>query len=139
MASAFPPLCSIALVTAAAAPASFAYVMATLAPSAAKRFAIAAPIPREPPVTRAILPSSLFDTVSSPDVGIWNRMQSHRHRQLHESAASAGWIRAAFSAFACFSASDRWDNETCLLFGSTCARESPPNIAAKSGTWYIGQ
>jgi hypothetical protein len=34
--------------------------MATLAPSAARRLAIAAPMPREPPVTRAILPSSLF-------------------------------------------------------------------------------
>jgi hypothetical protein len=32
---------------------SFAYVMATAAPSAASRFAIAAPIPLEPPVTSA--------------------------------------------------------------------------------------
>src|SRR6266404_744489 len=32
--------------------------MATLAPSAARRFAIAAPIPREPPVTTAILPAN---------------------------------------------------------------------------------
>src|SRR5258708_4961789 len=32
--------------------------MATLAPSFASRFAIAAPIPREPPVTSAILPAS---------------------------------------------------------------------------------
>jgi AcrR family transcriptional regulator len=50
---AFPPPSSIALTTAEAALASFAYVMATLAPSAARRFAIAAPIPREPPVTSA--------------------------------------------------------------------------------------
>src|SRR6266404_4210045 len=35
--------------------------MATLAPSAARRLAIAAPIPREPPVTRATLPSSFLD------------------------------------------------------------------------------
>src|SRR5271154_3727925 len=35
--------------------------MATLAPSAAKRLAIAAPMPREPPVMSAILPSSCFD------------------------------------------------------------------------------
>jgi len=41
----FPPLSSIALTTAEAALASFAYVMATLAPSAARRFAIAAPMP----------------------------------------------------------------------------------------------
>src|SRR6266851_1840027 len=32
--------------------------MATLAPSAARRFAIAAPIPREPPVTTATLPAN---------------------------------------------------------------------------------
>src|SRR6266481_6378488 len=35
--------------------------MATFAPSAARRFAIAAPIPREPPVMRAIFPSSFLD------------------------------------------------------------------------------
>jgi hypothetical protein len=33
--------------------------MATAAPSAARRFAIAAPIEREPPVTRAAFPDSL--------------------------------------------------------------------------------
>src|SRR6202040_2699912 len=53
VATAFSPLSSIALTTAEAALASFAYVMATLAPSEARRFAIAAPIPREPPVTSA--------------------------------------------------------------------------------------
>jgi hypothetical protein len=41
---------SISLTTADAALVSFAYVMATLAPSLASRFAIAAPM-REPPVT----------------------------------------------------------------------------------------
>src|ERR1700683_1508111 len=40
--------------------------MATFAPSAARRLAIAAPIPREPPVTNAIFPSSLVGIVSSP-------------------------------------------------------------------------
>src|SRR5881396_1877923 len=34
--------------------------MATLAPSAAKRLAIAAPMPREPPVMSAIFPSSFL-------------------------------------------------------------------------------
>src|ERR1700730_12722071 len=53
IATAFPPLCSMALTTAEAALASLAYVMATLAPSLARRFAIAAPMPREPPVTSA--------------------------------------------------------------------------------------
>src|SRR6202041_569175 len=35
--------------------------MATLAPSAARRLAIAAPMPRDAPVTSAILPSRFFD------------------------------------------------------------------------------
>src|SRR6267154_450188 len=59
IARAFPPSSSIALTTAEAARASFAYVMATIAPSAARRFAIAAPMPREPPVTSATLLLSL--------------------------------------------------------------------------------
>src|SRR5216683_4050365 len=40
--------------------------MATCAPSAARRLAIAAPIPREPPVTRATFPSSFLDIGFSP-------------------------------------------------------------------------
>src|SRR5436309_6746209 len=59
IATAFPPLSSIALTTAEAALASFAYVMATLAPSAARRFAIAAPMPLEPPVMSATFSSNL--------------------------------------------------------------------------------
>ena len=59
IAMAFLPANPIALTTASAASASLAYVMATLAPSAAKRFAIAAPMPREPPVTSATLLVSL--------------------------------------------------------------------------------
>src|SRR5882724_2443590 len=37
--------------------------MATFAPSAARRLAIAAPMPRDPPVMSAIFPSSFFDIV----------------------------------------------------------------------------
>src|ERR1700689_4871537 len=59
MAMALPPMLSIALTTAAADCASLAYVIATLAPSAARHFAIAAPIPREPPVTSATLSFNL--------------------------------------------------------------------------------
>src|SRR6202162_4202998 len=40
--------------------------MATFAPSAARRFAIAAPMPREPPVTSAIFPSRFLDIVVPP-------------------------------------------------------------------------
>src|SRR5580692_11383283 len=66
IARAFPPLRSIALTTAEAALTSFAYVMATLAPSSASRFAIAAPMPREPPVTSATF--SVNVDMSSPMV-----------------------------------------------------------------------
>jgi hypothetical protein len=55
IAIAFPPPSSIALTTVEAAPASFAYVKATLAPSAARCFAIAAPMPLELPATSATL------------------------------------------------------------------------------------
>src|SRR5258708_16693269 len=58
IASAFPPPRSISLTRDDAASASLEYVTATLAPSAARRLAIAAPMPREPPVTSAILPAS---------------------------------------------------------------------------------
>ena len=44
---AFPPAPSMAFTTDAAASAPFEYVIATLAPSAARRFAIAAPMPRD--------------------------------------------------------------------------------------------
>src|SRR5438445_12673943 len=60
---AFRPARSISLTTDAAASAPFVYVMATFAPTAARRLAIAAPMPREPPVMSAIFPSSFFDIV----------------------------------------------------------------------------
>src|ERR1700750_1726011 len=60
MAIAFPPSRSISLPTPAAESAPFEYVIATVAPSAAKRLAMAAPMPREPPVTSAIFPSSFL-------------------------------------------------------------------------------
>jgi hypothetical protein len=40
--------------------------MATFAPSVARRLAIAAPIPREPPVISAIFPSSFLFMVLPP-------------------------------------------------------------------------
>src|ERR1700735_668525 len=61
---ALPPSCSIAWTTDEAASPSFEYVIATFAPSAASRFAIAAPIPREPPVTSATFLVNLV--MSSP-------------------------------------------------------------------------
>jgi len=51
IAIALPPSRWIAFTTDAAASDPFEYVMATLAPSLARRLAIAAPMPREPPVT----------------------------------------------------------------------------------------
>src|ERR1035438_2835154 len=49
--------------------------MATLAPSAARRLAIAAPIPRDPPVTSAIFPSSFF-VILLLFPGFWERALS---------------------------------------------------------------
>src|SRR5216117_459274 len=60
---AFRPARSISLTTDAAASAPFVYVMATAAPFAARRLAIAAPMSREPPVMSAIFPSSFLDIV----------------------------------------------------------------------------
>src|SRR5258706_13687369 len=60
---AFRPARSISLTTDAAASAPFVYVMATFAPSAARRFAIAAPMPREPPVMSATFPSRFLAIV----------------------------------------------------------------------------
>src|SRR6185369_8660902 len=60
---AFPPARSISLTTDAAASAPFVYVMATFAPSEARRLAIAAPMPREPPVISATFPSSCLNIV----------------------------------------------------------------------------
>src|ERR1700730_16951234 len=57
---AFRPARPLSLTTDAAASAPFVYVMATFAPSAARRFAMAAPMPRDPPVTSAIFPSSFL-------------------------------------------------------------------------------
>src|ERR1700722_4638592 len=48
--------------------------MATLAPSAARRLAIAAPMPRDAPVTSAILPSRFFDMGSFQVV--WSALNS---------------------------------------------------------------
>src|SRR5213082_1231084 len=60
IAIAFPPSRSISLTTDAAASAPFVYVIATFAPSEARRLAIAAPMPRDPPVISAIFPSSFL-------------------------------------------------------------------------------
>src|ERR1700728_3011961 len=58
---AFPPARSISLTTDAAASAPLVYVTATFAPSAARRSAMAAPMPREPPVMSATFPSNFLD------------------------------------------------------------------------------
>src|SRR5580704_14212502 len=67
--------------------------MATFAPSAARRLAIAAPMPREPPVTSAIFPSSFFDIVASPSS---RRMFIRHESKSHDSPdafQSPHWIR----------------------------------------------
>src|SRR6266481_5596079 len=67
--------------------------MATSAPSAARRLAIAAPIPREPPVMSAIFPSSFFDIVVSPcsrHMPIRHELKSHCSPNAFQ---SLHWIR----------------------------------------------
>ena len=59
------PSFSISATTALALSGELTYVMATSAPSAARRLAMAAPMPRLPPVTRATLPWSV-DMVMFP-------------------------------------------------------------------------
>jgi hypothetical protein len=54
----------MALTTSSAFVCAPGYVIATAAPSCAKRFAIAAPIPRDAPVTMATLPVNFFVEVS---------------------------------------------------------------------------
>ncbi len=58
--SAFPPVDSISLTSWRAFSSELEYVNATDAPSAASRRTMPAPIPREPPVTRATLPLNDF-------------------------------------------------------------------------------
>src|SRR5205085_3843949 len=60
MASAFPPAAVIERTTSSAFAGEALYVRATAAPSVASRLAIAAPMPREPPVTSATLPASFL-------------------------------------------------------------------------------
>src|SRR5258705_11976394 len=60
IASAFPPAASIERTTSLALPGDALYVRATAAPSVASRLAIAAPMLREPPVTKATFPASFF-------------------------------------------------------------------------------
>src|SRR5882724_7979280 len=60
--------------------------MATFAPSAARRLAIAAPIPREPPVTSAIFPSSVLDIALLPILS-----SSNLNRLCYGPAESVRW------------------------------------------------
>jgi hypothetical protein len=54
------------------------YVSATAPPSAASRLAIAAPMPRDPPVTSATLPVSFFDTMLVLSLSHRDRFRSVR-------------------------------------------------------------
>src|SRR5712671_2088626 len=94
MAIAFPPAPSISLTTEAAASAPFEKVIATFAPSAASRLAIAAPIPREPPVTSAAL-SVRFAMMGS--FGCFDRLWSAREPREadHRPASNNTHVRIA--------------------------------------------
>lgn len=75
IARAFPPPDTMSRTTSSAFDFALEYVIATAAPSTANRFAIAAPIPHDPPVTRATLPASVF-VISAPP----HSMQVRRSR-----------------------------------------------------------
>src|SRR5487761_293059 len=72
-----PPLLLIESTTAWASRSLPTQLTVTFAPSAAKRSAIALPIPREEPVTIATLPSSLFSVISTPSFGSASGGQHH--------------------------------------------------------------
>src|SRR5580704_5570954 len=81
----------MALTTEEAASASFAYVKATLATSAARRLAMAAPMPREAPVTSAtfLLNLDMESPFSFSENCIDHRFRSSTNRHLDRTSGTA--------------------------------------------------
>src|SRR6202163_3387426 len=142
IARAFTPSSSIALTTARAALASFAYVMATFAPSAARRLAMAAPMPREPPVMSAIFPSNFFDIVHLLELTICSSGMS-QHLLLAQGIQSPHWIAqvASSSGYEAYfvrlgsNASQAWEMEMelrHLRYFVAVAETESLSLAAKS-------
>src|SRR6202045_2674586 len=90
----------MALTTATAASVPFVYVMAIFAPSTARRLAMAAPMPREPPVMSATFPSNFFDIVPLLELTICSSGMS-QNLLLAQGIQSPHWISqfAGSSAF----------------------------------------
>src|SRR5258708_26728785 len=93
--SALPPAASISFASREAFSSELNQVNATAAPSAASRLTIPSPIPREPPVTRAILPANdrpYFSVMSilqsGPNLSYWIILSRIRFRFLSE---PRGW------------------------------------------------
>src|SRR5580658_8647915 len=116
----------MALTTATAASAPFVYVMATFAPSAARRLAIAAPMPREPPVMSAIFPSNFFDIVHLLELDICSSGMSQSYcspkasQSLHwitqlasSSALEAYFVRLVANASQAWGW--KWNYDTCVI------------------------
>src|ERR1700758_4732904 len=87
----------MALTTPTAASAPFVYVIATFAPSTARRLAIAAPMPREPPVMSATFPSNFFDIVRLLELDICSSGMS-QNLLLAQGIQSPHWINQVFSS-----------------------------------------
>src|SRR5258707_14029904 len=94
---AFRPPRSISLTTATAASAPFVYVMAIFAPSTARRLAIAAPMPREPPVMSATFPSNFFDIILLLELDICSSGMS-QNSLLAQGIQSPYWIAQVHSS-----------------------------------------
>src|SRR4030095_8316674 len=111
------------LTTADAALASFTYVMATLAPSAARRFAIAAPMPREPPVMSATFSFNL--DMGSPLLQVSSSVPSASLKRLVK-------LAAAMPSVSC----TRDSGPNCFLSSST-SRESTWTFSVISSAWRM--
>src|SRR6266404_2022294 len=109
--NAFPPVDSISLTSWRAFSFELEYVNATDAPSAASRRTMPAPIPLEPPVTRATLPLNDFVCIwpaKPPGHELCHIMDCSVQNETHPHAAESDrrYFQIAFSKFAflhCFS------------------------------------
>src|SRR5262245_58151627 len=91
--------------------------MTTSAPSCAKRLAIAAPMPREPPVTSATLPESVRELVVAS--GMRTRRLRYRLRRLvGGSHRRASHLVAQRRGTRCIDLFRRADHDAIVAFGA---------------------
>src|SRR5260370_12974517 len=107
--NAFPPVDSISLTSWRALSGELEYVKATDAPSAASRRTMPAPMPLEPPVTRATLPLNDFVCIWPPKPPGHPLCQIMDCSVQNEHSAGAAHIRA------------NGRNDKIICMGGTCA------------------